>query len=209
MTVKPEDFEIWTPPEPGVKDPHKRSFDLPEWTRQSLKDLDVQLGRLLRIAGMEMDIKPVVGKPSKDRRFPIERIEDARTTTSRSGEAENMIEYTEKDVWRTIIRQFEAWRLTDEQASALIGISSMDWVWIRTGGHDGTLTDEMWQRLDALFRIQAALEVILIAPRCNDWAHRPNKAALFGGQTALDFMIEGGWPAIHDVMLYLQAELHG
>ncbi|MFG6638085.1 hypothetical protein ACGYJ8_19435 [Sulfitobacter sp. 1A12126] len=112
-------------------------------------------------------------------------------------------------MWQTIIRQFDAWNMTDQQASSLLGVSIGDWARIRAGNHDGMLTQEMWQRLDALFRIHATLEVILMQPRCNDWVHRANTAELFGGQTALQFMLEGGWPAIQRVRLYLEAELYG
>ncbi len=115
---------------------------------------------------------------------------------------------TDDEVWKAIIDQFGAWQLTDDQTACLLGISSDDWSSIQSGGHDGILTEEMWQRVNALFRIRAALQVILMEPRCNGWVHRPNKAEMFDGETALNFMIAGGLPAIDQVARYLEAELY-
>jgi hypothetical protein len=120
-----------------------------------------------------------------------------------------MTEHAEEDIWRTIIRQFDAWQLTDQQAASLLGIPEEDWSRIRAQSPGVTLTPDVRQRAGALLRIRAALSVLLGEHRCDGWVHRSNKAELFGGQTALDVMIEGGWPAIHDVVRYLEAELHG
>ena len=119
--------------------------------------------------------------------------------------AENM---TDDDVLEAIINQFEVWELNDQQAADLLGISLEDWSSIQSGGHDGILTEEIWQRVNVLFRIRAALQVILMEPRSNGWVHRPNDAKMFGGETALNFMIAGGLPAIMKVADYLEAELY-
>ena len=113
---------------------------------------------------------------------------------------------TDDDVWKAIINQFEVWELTNEQAASLLEISPEGWSSIQSGDHDGIFTEEVGQRANALLRIHAALQAILMEPRCHSWVHRPNKAPMFGGQTALNFMIAGGQPAILRVMRYLQAE---
>lgn len=117
---------------------------------------------------------------------------------------------TDDEVWKAIIDQFEAWQLTDDRSADLLGISRADWARIQAGDHDGDgiLTAEVGQRADALLRIHAALRVIMKEPRCHTWVHRPNKAEMFGGETALNFMIAGGKPAIMRVAEYLEAELY-
>ena len=122
------------------------------------------------------------------------------------GGAENM---TDDDGWKAITWQFKLWELNDEQAADLLGISLGDWSSIQSGDHEGIHTAEVGQRADALLRIHAALRVILMEPRCNGWVHRPNDAEMFGGETALNFMIAGGQPAIMRVARYIEAELYG
>jgi hypothetical protein len=109
---------------------------------------------------------------------------------------------------RALPKLFELWQLTDEQAAALLGVTEEIWIKLQSGDHDGLLiAADIWKRADALCRIHAALRVILMQPRCNNWVHRPHKAPMFAGETALKFMIEGGWPAIERVRRYLDAEL--
>lgn len=69
MPVEPDQFEVWSRPEPGERDLHRRSLDLPDWTRMTLTrlagQLDVQIGRLLRLAILERELEPVIGQPVK------------------------------------------------------------------------------------------------------------------------------------------------
>ena len=114
---------------------------------------------------------------------------------------------TDDDAWKAITWQFKVWELNDEQAADLLGISLEDWSSIQSGDHEGIHKAEVEQHADALLRIHAALRVILMEPRCNGWVHRSNDAEMFGGETALSFMIAGGLPAIDRVARYLEAEL--
>lgn len=118
-----------------------------------------------------------------------------------------MTSQEKKALFRALLRLFAHWDLTNEQSSALIGVSRDSWERIRSGVYDEHITDDLAQRAGALIGIHGALRTIFPKPRCYDWIKRPNHGPLFACKSALDFMVNGGLPAIHSVREYLQAEV--
>lgn len=108
---------------------------------------------------------------------------------------------------RALPKLFASWDLADEQSSALLSVSKESWERIRSGVNDEYIADDQGQRAGALLGIHAALRTIFVGSRYNDWIQRPNSDLMFSGQSALDFMIAGGLPAIDRVREYLQAEV--
>jgi len=108
---------------------------------------------------------------------------------------------------RAIPRLFAHWKLTEQQSSELLGVSRETWSKIQAGHCDELLTEDQSMRASALIGIHAALRMIFTKPWCYNWLQRPNSAAFFGGQPAINVMIAGGLPTIIRVRQYLEAEL--
>lgn len=110
-------------------------------------------------------------------------------------------------ILRAIPKLFDRWELTEQQSYELLGVSREMWGRIRVGHCGEPLTEDQIMRAGALIGIHAALRTIFTKPRCYGWPLRPNSAAFFGGQPAINVMTTGGLPAIIPVRQYLEAEL--
>jgi len=110
-------------------------------------------------------------------------------------------------ILRAIPKLFTRWELTEQQSFELLGVSREKWNRIQAGHCEEPLTDDQSMRAGTLIGIHAALRMIFTKPWCYNWLLRPNSAAFFGGQPAINVMIAGGLPAIIRVRQYLEAEL--
>ncbi|MEO1093100.1 MAG: MbcA/ParS/Xre antitoxin family protein [Pseudomonadota bacterium] len=106
---------------------------------------------------------------------------------------------------RAVVNLFERWRLTDRQATTLLGgLSPRSWArW--KDGQIGRLDRDRKARLSNLMGIHKALRLIFPEPaRAYGWPRRPNAA--FGGRTGLDVMLDGELTDLMRVRRYLDAE---
>lgn len=72
------------------------------------------------------------------------------------------------------------------------------------------LSDETFDRLRYLLRIDAALSALLPIPeRADAWVHLPNAAPVFAGRSALSHMLCGGLSDLRDVADHLASFLGG
>ena len=97
-----------------------------------------------------------------------------------------------------------AWRLQVGEASRLLGLSVAEYVhWVEAP----VLTPAILLRLSYVFGIHVNLTCLLPAPgRPAHWMRQPNTAALFGGGTALEYLLErdvAEWAAVRN---YLSAQ---
>jgi hypothetical protein len=111
---------------------------------------------------------------------------------------------------RTFFNIAGDWDLTSEQAMTLLGFDkrtrSTYFKWKRDP-ESARLTKEKLERLSYIFGIYKALQILLPKPESADaWIHRPNKAAPFGGQSALDRMLSGNVSDLYVVRQYLDAQ---
>jgi hypothetical protein len=111
---------------------------------------------------------------------------------------------------RTFFKIAGVWDLTSEQAMTLLGFDertrSTYFKWKRDP-ESARLTKEKLERLSYIFGIYKALQVLLPKPESADqWIHRPNAAAPFGGQSALDRMLSGNVADLYVVRQYLDAQ---
>ncbi|MEQ8662848.1 MAG: MbcA/ParS/Xre antitoxin family protein [Gammaproteobacteria bacterium] len=109
---------------------------------------------------------------------------------------------------RTFFNIARDWRLDTEQAMRLLGLTSRStyFKW-KNDPASARLSPDALERLSYIFGIYKNLQILLPKPEAADgWIHRPNTAALFGGQSALERMLAGHVADLYEVRQYLDAQ---
>ncbi len=107
-------------------------------------------------------------------------------------------------MFRAVVNLFRLWSLTDAEAATLLDLP------VRTfarwkAGEVGRIGRDGRARLSNLMGIHKALRIIFREPqRAYQWVKAPNAA--FGGQRALDVMLQGELTDLMRVRRYLDAE---
>ena len=111
---------------------------------------------------------------------------------------------------RVFFRIAQAWGLTPAQEQIVLGTSRTTLFNWKSGAVRASLEPVALERLSYVFRIYAALEILLPIPeRANVWVKAPNTASLFGGASALDRMLAGQVGDLKVVADYLDAQRGG
>jgi hypothetical protein len=101
------------------------------------------------------------------------------------------------------------WRLSDEDARALLGgMSNAAWQELRKRP-ERVLDADRLLRVSLLIGVFKALHILHGAPLADAWVRLPNSNRLFGGQTPLGCMLAGGIPAMQMVRRLLDARRGG
>lgn len=99
----------------------------------------------------------------------------------------------------------ERWGLNNVEAAALIAASPSTWDRIKAGRWDGILNQDQLTRISALVGIFSGLHMLIVNDLNDRWPSLPNKGDLFGGQSPINAMIEGGIPRMLDVRRHVDA----
>ena len=101
------------------------------------------------------------------------------------------------------------WELRDEDARQLLGGMSNGAYYElkRTGSR--SLDQDRLTRISLLAGIFKALNILYRKKLADRWVHLPNANPIFGGETALAYMIKGGMPAMMRVRQLLDARRGG
>ena len=100
----------------------------------------------------------------------------------------------------------ERWALNGAQAAALLAVSTSTWERIkRNTDKAAPLNQDQLTRLSALIGIYKGLHLLFADGLADRWAGLANRGELFGGQTPIDSMIEGGIPQMIDVRRHVDA----
>lgn len=108
---------------------------------------------------------------------------------------------------RAALNLFAKWQITDDEAALLLDLP------LRTyrrwkAGQPGRLDRDAKARLSNILGIHKALRILFTEPtRAYGWIKAPNGA--FGGQTALQVMLNGELTDLMRVRRYLDAERGG
>jgi hypothetical protein len=109
------------------------------------------------------------------------------------------------------LRAFEgiaqAWGLTVDEQLTLLGQPprSTFFAWRKQPDKASPPRDTL-ERLSNLLGIYKSLQILLPDPTAADaWVRQPNRAALFGGGTALQHMLGGNVSDLYEVRRYLDA----
>lgn len=98
------------------------------------------------------------------------------------------------------------WGLSRDEQAVLVGIDLTDVNRLESVSHSAVLSDETRARLNCVLEISDALQVLLPIPeRADAWIRQPNAAPMFGGATALTYMLRGQLSDLRDVAQYLDA----
>jgi hypothetical protein len=97
-----------------------------------------------------------------------------------------------------------AWRLSNAEASRLIGVSPSGLDRIKRG-YRPTLSQDQLTRVSALIGIYKGLHLLFVDETADEWARRPNRGPLFDRETPIEAMIEGGIPRMLEVRRYVDA----
>ena len=101
------------------------------------------------------------------------------------------------------------WDVRDEDARALLGGISNGQFYEMKKKPDRTLDADTLTRVSYLIGIFKALHILYSRKLADAWVQRPNTNRIFGGQTALAYMIKGGLPAMQTVRRLLDARRGG
>ncbi len=88
------------------------------------------------------------------------------------------------------------WRLSNDEAAALMGVSPRTWSRVRSGTWQGRLSQDQLLRLSALTGLYKALHLYFSDQLADAWPRLPNAGEAFRGRTPVETMIDGGLPAI-------------
>jgi hypothetical protein len=98
----------------------------------------------------------------------------------------------------------QAWQLSDGEQAVLLGADVHELVRWRLDPVTAVLSQDASARLRYIVDIDAALQDLLpMQERADAWVRQPNKAALFGGGSALERMLGGRLDDLKDVADYL------
>lgn len=125
---------------------------------------------------------------------PIERTESAAITDAEAAA-----------LARATVNLFRAWKLTDVEATTLLGgMSARTWARWKDGSI-GRIDRDLRMRMAHLMGIHKGLRYLFKEPaRGYEWVRKPND--IFDGKSALDLMLRGELSDLQDMRAYLDAE---
>lgn len=101
------------------------------------------------------------------------------------------------------------WNVRDEDARTLLGGVSNGQFYELKKNPDRTLDADTLTRISFLIGIFKALNILYSTKLADAWVQRLNTNPIFGGQTALAYMMKGGVPAMQTVRRLLDARRGG
>jgi hypothetical protein len=108
---------------------------------------------------------------------------------------------------RTYANIADAWKLSTAERMTLLGVRSRSTWHLWREGKSGALSADTVERLSYIFGIWKALQMLLPSDAAADaWVRKPNDAAPFGGQSALERMLSGRVADLYEVRRYLDGQ---
>ncbi len=107
-------------------------------------------------------------------------------------------------------KMMEIWRVRDEDAKLLLGgVSNGPFYEMKKNPKSKLLGIDQMYRVSYLLGIFKALNALHDQKLADRWVQIPNKGPLFHGKTPLQYMIEGGLPALLTMRRLLEARTQG
>lgn len=110
---------------------------------------------------------------------------------------------------RTFFNIMNRWQVRDEDARILLGGMSNGSFYEMKRNPERLLDTDTLLRISYLIGIFKALNILYSKKLADDWVQRPNSNRLFGGQSALAYMLKSGLPAMQAVRRLLDARRGG
>ena len=102
-------------------------------------------------------------------------------------------------------RLIEQWRLTGQQAAALLGVSTSTWERLKQEGMHKPLSQDQLTRISAMVGIYKGLHLLFADDMADRWPKLSNKGPLFSRMSPVDSMLKGGIPQMLEVRRYVDA----
>jgi len=106
---------------------------------------------------------------------------------------------------RTFFRIAEAWGLKESEQMRLLGLDSRSTLQAWKRGAVAAIPKDALERISYVLGIYKGLH-ILLPKTADEWVRKPNKAALFGGGSALRRMASGNVADLYVVRQYIDAQ---
>lgn len=110
---------------------------------------------------------------------------------------------------KAFLRIMARWNVRDDDARTLLGGVSNGQFYEMKKNPQRTLDADTLTRISYLVGIFKALNILYSQKLADAWVQRPNANPIFGGQTALAYMMKGGMPAMQIVRQLLDARRGG
>jgi antitoxin Xre/MbcA/ParS-like protein len=110
---------------------------------------------------------------------------------------------------KALLRLAEAWQLRDESTRQLLGGVSHGYFYELKAGKKKTLNQDQLTRISLLLGIYTALNVLYSKELASRWVKLPNSNPMFAGTTPLEYLVEGGVPALVRVRQLVDARASG
>lgn len=101
------------------------------------------------------------------------------------------------------------WSLSGDEQLSLLGITSKTTLQRWRRGNVMALRRDTFERLSLLFRIFTSLHQLFDERLADEWVRRPDKAPLFAGRSALEYMLSGSIEDLYVTCNYLDGVLSG
>ena len=106
---------------------------------------------------------------------------------------------------RTFFNISEAWKLKEKEQMAILGLEKRSTFQSWKAGRVSSISKDALERISYVLGIYKGLK-ILLPQTANEWVHKPNEAAIFGGKTALERMLSGNVADLYVVRQYVDAQ---
>ena len=110
---------------------------------------------------------------------------------------------------KAFLKIVASWNVRDGDARALLGGVSNGQFYEMKKNPQRTLDADTLTRISYLVGIFKALNILYSQKLADAWVQRPNTNPIFGGESALAYMIKGGLPAMQTVRRLLDARRGG
>ncbi|CAN7572565.1 DUF2384 domain-containing protein [Agrobacterium tumefaciens] len=118
-------------------------------------------------------------------------------STLKSGKDEDAV------IVKAILRAFSQWELTNQDSADLFDVPIATWNRMKSGTFKGKLDQDKKTRASLIVGLFKGLRLYFNGPLTYGWPKRSNTDAIFGGKTPIQFMIEGGIPAMIQTRRYI------
>jgi predicted DNA-binding protein (UPF0251 family) len=102
-------------------------------------------------------------------------------------------------------RLVDQWKLTGQQAAALLDVSTSTWERLKQGGKDKSLSQDQLTRISAMVGIYKGLHLLFADGMADRWPGLQNRGPLFARLSPIESMMKGGIPQMLEVRRYVDA----
>jgi hypothetical protein len=96
-----------------------------------------------------------------------------------------------------------AWKLSGDEAAALLGVSTTTWDRIRRNDWRQTLSQDQLTRVSALVGVFKGLNLLFANDMAGRWPRLRNSGSLFENRNPVETMARGGIPVMLEVRRYI------